>query len=278
MIFWLWAILAIRKGKFSWHTIVAIYVFAEAIVDLAEVLSNQLLHLYEFSTHLFSDPVRSDRIGIMLADVIILPASSIIFCYYTNPKKPWLSVGIFTFIHITLELVYLKLDLLRYHQWNILFSTLLYLVGFRFLAYFSKRFVEYNPPVPYWVRLYSFTYTALVLPGAVFSGVLINWHQWRPNFLSNPVADDRLADIGLCVIISLMTAFIIPKVSSRYRMMAFVLLTLASTIFALYSHWRGWLIYHYWNHLLTILRYFLPFSLVIWYDRWESGYVLNKKK
>jgi hypothetical protein len=82
-------------------------------------------------------------------------------------------------------------------------------------------------------------------------------------------SDDRIADLGSGFIIAFITGLVIPKTPNKYRFYVFTALMILTISFGLFSHWKGWLIYNYWNNYLTILRYAIPFFILIWYDRWQ---------
>ncbi len=171
-----------------------------------------------------------------------------------------------------LELVYLKFNYLHYLHWNIWLSTIFYIIGIRIYAHFAPRFVSYDPPVPYWIYLMSLKYAATAWIGAVFGGALVSLYQFQPDIFHSKPADDRFVDLGVSFLFAIITAIIIPKTPRRYKILVFATLATLATVGALFMYSRGWLIYHKWNHLLTVLRYFAPYTLIMIYDRWEATY------
>jgi hypothetical protein len=273
--FLIWAIYVTRKGKLSRHAIVNLYVFTLFIVDIPEVIFNQLMGLYKFPTHLLADPVQDNLLGIVLGDSFILPLVGIIFGCYVKQGQPWRMVLPFTLGFVILEWVYLKLGYVHYNHWSIWYSTFFYFIGLRLVAHYAPRFVTYHPPIPYQIRLFCFSYTALVLPSAFF-GAIFNLLQWRPGFFEDIHSDDRFTALGSIWVLSLITMIIIPKTPRPYKLAVFIMLAAFATFFALYAYWSGWLIYHHWNHFFTAMRYFVPFAFVMWYDRWETAYEKNQ--
>jgi hypothetical protein len=73
----------------------------------------------------------------------------------------------------------------------------------------------------------------------IIGGALISLYQWRPMIFKKVGADDRFMDLALSWILALLSAIIIPKVPKK--------------------------------HLCTALRWFVPFIIIVWYDRWESN-------
>lgn len=136
------------QGKLSWHSIIAAYTLALFLVDVLDIALNQFAHLYQLSTHLLRDPAKDNLLGIILSDVLILPLTAVIFCYYTRPEHPWRYTLLFTLLHVINESIYLSLGYLHYHNWSILYSTAVYMFGIRLFAYYAPRFVSYDPPIP----------------------------------------------------------------------------------------------------------------------------------
>lgn len=263
----IWVGLLITRKKITWNAVINIYAITLLVVDIIEIVFNQILGWYKFPTHIFKDPIRDNFFGILMGDSFILPLTAIIFCYYVRDHQ-WKTAFIFTFIMFVLEWIYLQTDYLRYYHWNIAYSALFYFAGFRFFALVGQRFIYSQSSIPYFIRILCFAYVVIVLPGA-FPDVLFNLHYWRPGFVEEIPSDDRIADLGSGFIIAFITGLVIPKTPIKYRFYVFIALMILTISFGLFSHWKGWLIYNYWNNYLTILRYAIPFFILIWYDRWQ---------
>lgn len=130
---------------------------------------------------------------------------------------------------------------------------------------------------PYWIRLFSFTYTAAVLPGAVVA-VLADLYQFRPGVFESKQSDDRFADLGSSLVLAIITALILPRTPGRYRLAISVGLAFLATLWSWYMHWKGWLIYHHWNGFFMLLRHLVVlYLLVAWYDRWATNYMVKRE-
>ncbi len=274
-----WAIYIIKKEKYNWHGILCTYFFTLLIVDVLEIIFNQLLSFYKFPTFLLSDFTKDNQLGVIFSDGIILPLTAIIFCHYATKKQYYWSLAfIFTFLwHFPLEWVYLKLGYLKYENWSIWYSMLIYLASFRLFGPYAKRVLTYNPPLPYFIRIGSFSYGITAWIGALLGGTLFNLYQWRPMIFKKVGADDRFMDLGLSWTLALLLAIIIPKAVHKYRPLLFMGIATLVLAFAYFSYWQSWLIYHNWNHFYTALRWFFPFIIMVWYDRWETkqNHLLN---
>jgi hypothetical protein len=240
-------------------------------IDIPEVIFNRILGWYSFPTHLLNNFEMDTQLGLLFSDGVILPLVGIIFTFYIKPNHPWRYTFYFVVGLISLEFLYLKLGYLLYiRHWNILYSTITYILGIRLYAHFAPRFVSYSPPVPYWLRLLSFTYASTAWVGAVVGGAFFSLYQFRPHIIKSELGDDRFADIGSSWILGIITAIMIPKVSKRFKFISFMSIALLASVWALFMYRKGWLIYHHWNHFLTLSRYFAPYLLIWWYDRWET--------
>lgn len=269
----LWTISIVKKEKYSWHGISCVYFFSLVIVDTPEVTFNHLLSFYKFPTHLLTNFCKDNQLGIVFSDGIILPLTAIIFCHYVRKKQQyWRMTIIFTFLwHAPLEWIYLKLGYIRYENWNKWYSILIYFAGFLFFGKYANRLLTYNPPLPYFIRIGTFTYGATAWIGAIVGGALAGLYQWRPYIFHDLSADDRFTDLGISWLLAILTAIIIPKVLPEYRPFIFIGLAIAVTVVSFYFHGKEVLIYNHWNHILTALRWLVPFTITIVYDRWETN-------
>jgi hypothetical protein len=164
-----WTIYIVKKAKYTWNGIICTYFLALLVVDIPEIIFNQLLSFYKFPTLLLNDFSKDNQLGVIFSDGIILPLTAIIFCHYAIQKQfYWRLAFIFTFLwHIPLEWIYLKLGYLKYENWSIWYSMLIYFAGFRFYGPYAKRILTYSPPLPYYIRIGSFTYGITAWIGAL---------------------------------------------------------------------------------------------------------------
>lgn len=266
----LWLFWVISKGKYSWHAIINAYGIFLLTIDAVETITSTALGLYTFPAHLFSDPIKDGLFGFIISDGIILPFTSIILCnYVTQTKKYWLVIFSFILLHIIFEWVYLSSGYLLYHKWNIGLSLILYFVGACITAKYASRLMRYNPPLPYSVRLAGATYAAVEWPVAFLVG-LLKLFEWKPELFPWLFAKQPLPFVAIAWVLVLLAAVIVPKTRSQYRPMVFLILAAVATYFFYFTYEQGWLLYYRWNHFLTALRIFVPFIILIWYDRWES--------
>ncbi len=159
----IWMIALLFRKKLSLHSIVAVYAIGVFTADMFEVSFNLLLRLYKFPTHLRTNPVDANEMGIVLADTLILPFALIVFFYYAAKKiHPWKITVIFAIGFTILEWIYVKLGYLQYLNWYLAYSAAFYVAGFRMGAYLAPRITSYNPPVPYRIRLLCFSHMIIM--------------------------------------------------------------------------------------------------------------------
>jgi hypothetical protein len=240
-----------------------------------EVIFNPLLRFYSFPVHLLSDLNKDRHLGLVFSDGIILPFTSIIFCHYViQTQTYWRLILFFNLLQGILEWLYLSMGYLYYHKWLIGLSIAFYFIGSCLSARYASRLMQYNPPVPYVIRLAAATYSFTVWLGGIFSG-LLGLFEWKPQLFTLPSAEERFPDVFICWVLALFAAIIVPKTFPKYKPIVFLIFAAFATFFYYFAYGQGWLIYHRWNHLLTALRWFVPFIIISWYDRWESAPVKN---
>jgi hypothetical protein len=271
-VIFVWMVMLIRKKQLSWHSLVASYAIAVFTADMLEVSLNLLLNLYKFPTHLASDPINENELGIIFADTLILPFAFIIFVYYARKSPPWRTSLLFALIFTILEWIYIKFGYMKYLHWNLAYSAAFYVVGYRIGAYLAPRIASYDPPVPYVVRLLCFSHTVIMWVGALFASPLLKMYQFKPGLFKDFMADCRFVDLLSGDVLSVICAILIPRIPNRLKLLAFTMIACIGLAFALFSYYKGWLIYHKWNHLLMALRFFVPLALIMLYDRWELSY------
>lgn len=265
----IWFGLTLRKKRLSWHTIVNVYTLALMLVDVPEVIFNKVLSWYKFPTRIFSDPSLSNHFGIMLADGIILPVGAIILTFYIGKFHNRKSTVICIAVYIILEVIFLEFGCMQYNRWNILASAGFYTVGIGTYAYFAPRFINYSPPIPYGIRLLSFVYTVNAWPTAILNP-FFNLYQWNTDVFKSQEADRVVFELWSEWVWGIITALVVPRVLPTFRWVVFLGLALLTTGFGWFLHSRGILIYHNWSNYLVAVRYFVPFLITIWYDKWET--------
>ncbi|MFZ5644821.1 MAG: hypothetical protein ACOY46_14650 [Bacillota bacterium] len=267
-----WMVILLRNSHLSWHSIVTAYALGVFSADLVEVSFNLLLGLYKFTTHLSTNPIYENELGIILADTLILPFTLIIFVHYARKEQPWKTSLPFAILFILLEIVFLKLGYLKYIKWSLAYSAVAYVAVFRFYAYLTPSITRYDPPIPYPARLLFFSHTIIMWVGATFALPLFKMYQFRPGVFEDIMADCRFTDLLSGDVLAVLCAVFIPRIPNRLKPLAFAVIAFIGVSFALYSYYKGWLFYHRWNHFFTILRYFIPVFLIMLYDRWEFSY------
>jgi hypothetical protein len=275
-VIFVWMVAVVRKKRLSWHSIVAPYAIAVFSADMFEVSFNLLLELYKFPTHLRTNPINANELGIIFADTLILPFTFIVYVYYAaKTSHPWRLALSFAVGFIVLECIYLKLGYMKYLHWNLAFSAAFYVAGFRLGAYLAPRIAYYNPPVPHRVRLLCFSHMIIMWVGALFASPLLKMFQFKPGLFKDFMADCRFTDLLSGDILAVLCTIFIPTVHQKLKPLAFAIIACIGISFAIFSYHHGWLIYHHWNHFLTALRYILPIALIMLYDRWELTYQSN---
>ncbi|HYE81116.1 MAG TPA: hypothetical protein VEG39_03000 [Clostridia bacterium] len=223
--------------------------------------------------YLLQDPLDDNQLGIIFVDGFILPIGFIIFSHYIKKGNHWKMSYIFAMFLSILEWIIYKLKYLIYINWELAHSIAIYALGFRAGAHMADRIVSYDPPIPYPVRLYCFSYAAIAWVGALFGWPVLKLLQFRIGLFNSIMADDRFVDLYSGMALSLICALMVPRASRRMKPVMLAIVACIGTAFAVYFNFRGWLIYHHWNNLLTAIRYIISFALIMWYDRWESSYM-----
>lgn len=257
----------LKTKRVSWNSFWTIFTIALITVDIIEIFINLIFNLYKFPTNILSDPDKDNFLGILCADSIILPLTAILFCYCVK-SHPFKTSIIFTIVYTFLEWIYLKLEYLIYLNWKLHYSALAYIIGFSFFSKYANKLIDRPYKVPYYISITCFAYFILVIPGAI-PDVLLNMYNFRPGLVQDFWVDDRISDLGSCLVIANIVGFIIPRVPVKYKKLSFIVLAILSVSFGLISYFNGWLIYNKWNHFLTIIRYCFPFLILYFYDKWQ---------
>ncbi|MEG6585754.1 hypothetical protein [Dendrosporobacter sp. 1207_IL3150] len=272
VIFTIWFMWIIKKGKYSWGTILTAFFLFVMIVDLGEVTFNFLFETYKFPAHLLSNFHQDNQMGVLLADVVVIPLTFFIAShYFIHSKKRWLLIILFTIMQSLTEVLYLRLGYLVYVHWNILISIAVYFVWYVILSKYAPRFLRKEKPFPYSLILTASVYNiGGMLGGAIMGGELLKFFQWRPHIFISPHADDRFSEIGSLTLLGILTGILIPKTQPKYRPIIFGLLIIVGISFYTFANWKGWLLYHHWNIYATIIRWVVPYAIITWLDRQES--------
>ncbi|TXC92696.1 hypothetical protein FS935_00345 [Metabacillus litoralis] len=268
----IWFMRVVKKGEYTWGTILTAFFVFVLIVDIGEMIFNFLLNFYKFPAHLLSDFNKDNQLGVLLADVVTLPLTLIIVCHYlTHSNKRWLLVILFTIMQGLTEVLYIRLGYLVYLHWNIWISISVYFVGLCIFSKYAPHFLRKEKPLPYPIILTASVYNiAGMLGGAIMGGELLNLFEWRPHIFNSPHADDRFSEIGSLTLLGILTGTLIPKFNSKHRPIVFGLLSLVGISYYTFANWKGWLLYNNWNVYLTIIRWIVPFAIIAWLDRQES--------
>lgn len=272
-----WSVYVIRKENMSWHTVISIYVVTLFAVDYGDVPFDFWFDFYDLPVHLLNNLDVGHYLGIILSDGIIFPLIAIIFCYYSAKyKHPWLLSILFASIIGVIEFVFVKFGYMVYKHWNHWLTPVLVFVSLRILANFAVRLINYSPPVSYKFRLLCSIYAIVEWPGAILAGAM-KLIQYKPNIFANETADNRFVAMILTTLMGGIAAIFITRIPQRYRIALFLGLGICSSIFALWMHLKGMLVYYHWNSLLMVIRYLVPYLFVYFYDRWESAYTRQFK-
>lgn len=234
-----WMVVLIRRSHLSWHSIVAGYAIGDFSADLVEVSFNLLLGLYKFPTHLLSDPIFDNELGIIFADTLILPFTLIIFLHYAKKDHPWRTSLPFAILFIILEYIFLKFGYMKYIHWNLAFSALLYIAVFRSVAYLASYITSYNPPIPYPVRLLCFSHTIIMWVGATFALPFFKMYQFRPGVFKDIMADCRFTDLLSGDVLAVICAVFVPRISGWFKPLFFTIIACIGVSFALYAYFYG---------------------------------------
>ncbi|HEX9059296.1 MAG TPA: hypothetical protein VF941_03880 [Clostridia bacterium] len=270
--FVVWAVLIIKKIDMSLHSIISIYVVTVFLVDWGDVFFYKWVNFYDIPAKIFRNIDVGNYLGIMFSDGIIFPASAIIFCYYSiRYRRPWLLSILFSSMFGVIEFIFRKYGFMVYHHWNSFATPIITFISLLILSRFSYRFVNYYPPVSYKFRIMCFIYTIGEWPGGITAATL-HLYLFRPHVFTDETADSRLVGMITTTLLSVITAIIIDKIHPKYRIVLFAGLGICYSIFAFWLYSKGYMIYNHWNHMLTVIRYLVPFIVVYFYDKWESSY------
>ncbi len=69
----LWMIIVLCKRQLSSHSIVTAYVIGVFCAAILEGLFNLILGLYQFPTHLSTNPIYENEFGVIFTDFLTLP-------------------------------------------------------------------------------------------------------------------------------------------------------------------------------------------------------------
>lgn len=272
LIFLIWAIYVIHKGKINWHAVLSIYFVTLYIVDYGDVPCDHWFNFYDLPVHLLSRLDVGQYLGIIFSDGLIFPLIAIVFSYYiTQYHHPWLLSFIASLILGVMELIYVNLGFMIYYHWYHWTTAVISFFALRVLAIYSERFITYNPPIFYPFRLLCAVYVITEWPGAILGGVM-RLYQFKNNIFENETGNDRFVAMTLATVMGAITALLITKISRKYRIYLFWGMGICSAVFALGMHAAGFLQYNHWNSLFTIIRYILPYVIVFLYDKWESDF------
>lgn len=270
-VFLIWAVYVIRKGHLSAHTVFAIYTISLVVADYGDATCDYWLDFYDLPTHLLIDTDAGEHLGLILSDGVIFPLIGIVFCYYAaRYQRPWLTSLLFAVMLGLMEFLYVTLGFMVYHHWTHFTTAALAFPTLMVMACFAKRFIGYNPPVPYRLRLACAVYTLSAWPVALLSGILFLF-EYTP-LLAKGTANDPLLIILPTTAISVADALLVPSTAPRHKMALFLLLGVCSSAFALVLYGVGMIQYNHWNSLLTAFVFMAPYPLIWLFNKWEWRY------
>lgn len=273
--FLIWTIFVIRKGHLSWHSIFSIYIVAIFLTDYSDEMFDYWLNLYDLPAHLLHNPLADQYLGLTLSDGVIFPLIAIVFCYYsTTYKRPWLISILFAPTMAIIEFILAKQGYMVLHHWSHWNTFAITFVGFRILAHFAERLINYSPPISYRIWLVGVMYTCYAWPGVLFWG-FGHLAQYRLKIFQNYNADDRFTELVIMFLPVYIVAYFAPKIPPQYKLFLFICLGFCWVPFAMWMYGKGMLIYYQWNHAWTFIRYLAPCFLMYWIDRWELNYLSN---
>lgn len=272
IIFVVWAIIIIRKKYMSLHSIISIYAITVFFVDWGDVVFYLWARFYDIPAKLPRNIDIGNYLGIMFSDGIIFPAAAIVFCYYSiRYRHPWLLSALFASMFGVIEYIFTKFGFMIYHNWNHFLTPVITFILLLILSQFSNRLVNYSPPTSYKLRLMCFMYTIVEWPGGIMAATL-HLYVYRLHIFATETADTRFVAMPVSTLLSIIVALIIDKIHPKYRILLFPGLGIGYSIFAIWMYYNGYMIYNHWNHMLTVIRYLVPFIVVYFFDRWESNY------
>ncbi|MDP4147240.1 MAG: hypothetical protein Q8936_22655 [Bacillota bacterium] len=274
--FLIWAIIVIKKGQFTWHSILSIYVITNIVVDHGDEIFDYWFYkkCYDLPAHLLKNPAADSYLGLVFSDGVIFPLIAIIFCYYaTIWRHPWLLSIIGAPFMALIEVALDKTGFMVCYHWSHWFTLVITFISFRILAHYAHRFIYYSPPVSYRFWLVGVIYVSSDWPGYLVSWGTGQFALYRPHLFVNPVSDDRFTDLMLTTILGICLAYFAPKVRKQFKPFLFLGLSVCWITFAFWMYSRGMLIYNHWSHIGTIARYLEPCILAYFIDRWETNYL-----
>jgi hypothetical protein len=246
-------------------------------IDWTDIVISRFLGLYHLPMHLFKDVSMDTKLGIIVSDVIMMPPLGVITCYFIAKYKKWW-IPIFTVvIMVLMEAVMVYFHFMVYVNFNPLYTACLYVLSLLLYTNFADRLINYNPPVPYSYVLFFATYIIMGIFFTIFGGSILELFMWRPGIFTDHVADCWFVEIPGLIVFGLIACFTVPKLKNKlYRALIFISFSVIGIVFSIYMHSKGMLIYNKWNTFFMILRYLVPSTILIIYDRWEYGYIESK--
>jgi hypothetical protein len=272
IIFLIWAIYVIRKGRVNWHAVLSIYFVTLFVADYGDVPCDHWFNFYDLPVHLLIRLDEGQYLGIVFSDGLTFPLMAIVFCYYiTKYRHKWLLSFISAIILGILELIFVNLGFMIYHHWHHWTTAVISFFAFRVLAIYSERFITYNPPVFYPFRLLCAVYVITEWPGAILGGVM-RLFQFKISIFNSETANDRIVAMTLATVMGAIIALLVTKTPQKYRIFLFLGMGICSAVFALRMHAAGFFQYNHWNNFFTVIRYIAPYVIVFLYDKWESDF------
>lgn len=272
ILFVAWAILIIQKKRMSLHSIINIYFVTVFFVDWGDVIFYKWANFFDIPAKLPRSIDVGNYLGIIFSDGIIFPAAAIVFCYYSvRYHHPFLLSALFASMFGIIEIIFRKYGFIVYHNWNPFVTPVITFVLLLILAGYSNRFANYSPPVSYKLCIMCFIYGIIEWPGGILAATL-HLYLYRPRIFADGTSDTRFVAMIVSTLLAVIAAIIIDKVKPKNKIILFLGSGICYSIFAFWMYSNGWMIYNHWNHILTVLRYIIPYTAVYYLDKWESSY------
>jgi hypothetical protein len=265
------------KKKVSWHSAVTILVVTLVPIDWADIIASRFLNLYILPMHLFNDASMDTKLGIIISDVVMMPPLGVVTCYYYAKYKKWWIPFLTVVTMVLMEGVMVHLHYMEYINFDPIYTACFYVISLLLYVNYADRLINYNPPISYAYVLFFATYIIMGIFFTIFGGSVLELFMWRPGIFSDHVADCWFVEIPILIIFGFIASLTVPKLKNKlYRALIFLSFSILGITFSMYMLSKGMLIYNKWNTALMILRYVVPSTMLIFYDRWESSFIESK--
>ncbi|MGE5675489.1 MAG: hypothetical protein ACM3XM_16705, partial [Mycobacterium leprae] len=255
---------------------VSIWLFAGSTVSLADLFMNGVFRLYTYHPFLLPNPDKDNHLGVMIAEMLFVPASYSLMAYLPRHLRFWYTLLI-TLLVTSLEVLFLRIRVYEHDGWRILYTVILFAVYGTVVSTWANRFDGQG-----YTRLNRAVQlaTSLFFPAAVWGlgmDSIVEVVATRPGWLVNPDRDLILGGYlleGIPVIVVGLVACIY-----RWNRRPWQLVVMAGvlTVWFCFLRWWGVTVAHpRWNLALEALVW----TLLIWgvgrLDRWFERETRNR--